>query len=62
MSGWEVCCRPGSPENHVVPIEDLKPHFLDGDCWCCPTHDVDLFVHHSMDRREEYETGRLRLC
>lgn len=44
---------------HVLPIEDLRPH-SDLDCWCKPTsHHMrpDIIVHHSMDRREEYERG-----
>jgi hypothetical protein len=61
MSGWEVRGIPGNPENHVVPVEDIKPHFLDRQCWCGPTPDDvddDLIVHHAMDKREEYECGR----
>lgn len=43
---------------HVHPVSDLRPHTLDDACWCGPTEDEGLMVHHSMDRREEFETGR----
>jgi hypothetical protein len=34
-------------------------HITSADCWCKPTELEDgIFVHHSMDRREEYEEGR----
>ena len=44
---------------HVVPVDDLREHVLDTTCWCNPTEDDEVIVHHSMDRREEYEEGRL---
>lgn len=45
---------------HVVPLNDLREHVASKDCWCKPTEDAvdDVWVHHSMDRREEYEEGR----
>ncbi len=46
---------------HVVPLNDLREHTASTDCWCKPTEDEgwpDVWVHHSMDRREEYEEGR----
>jgi len=45
---------------HVEPINDLRPHTSTKDCWCSPTlHDeAEVYIHHSMDRREEYEEGR----
>lgn len=46
---------------HVVPVNDLREHVDSKECWCRPTEDEecpDLWVHHSMDRREEYEEGR----
>ena len=46
---------------HVVPVDDLREHSTDKrkPCWCRPEHDEehDLFVHHSMDGREKFETG-----
>jgi hypothetical protein len=43
---------------HVCPVDDLRPHDLNADCWCQPTDDDGVMVHHSMDRREEFENGR----
>jgi hypothetical protein len=47
---------------HVVPLNDLREHTDSPDCWCNPTEDdgewPDVWVHHSMDRREEYEQRR----
>lgn len=45
-------------EMHVHPFGDLREHALAGDCWCNPTDDERIIVHHSMDRREEFEEGR----
>ena len=52
---WQVFADP--PE--VMPVDDLKPHEFGDWCWCGPTWNDDVLVHHSMDRREEYERGRL---
>ena len=46
---------------HVVPINDLREHVASKDCWCKPTEDDqvdDVWIHHAMDGREEYEKGR----
>jgi len=43
---------------HVMPVNDLREHESLATCWCHPTEDEEtpgLFVHHSMDRREEFE-------
>ena len=45
---------------HVYPLDDLREHVTDtaeGTCWCNPTEDEDLLIHHSMDGREAFETG-----
>ena len=42
---------------HVIPVNDLKPHIDSPKCWCNPFQDDDVYVHHSMDGREKYETG-----
>ncbi|MCA3152070.1 MAG: hypothetical protein ING77_12920 [Rhodocyclaceae bacterium] len=50
-------------ELHVVPLDDLREHELDGACWCKPVEDVEhpgLWTHHALDGRENYEEGRLR--
>lgn len=44
----------------VYPVADLREHDLDGQCWCGPDTDAwGVKVHRSMDRREEYERGRM---
>ena len=52
MTGaWEVIgC-------HVLPQEDLRPHEISEHCWCVPTDDDGILVHHSMDKRELIERG-----
>ena len=43
-----------------MPADDWRPHEMRIDCWCHPTDDDDapgIYVHHSMDGREEYQTG-----
>jgi hypothetical protein len=42
---------------HVVPCNDLRDHTTVTECWCRPTETDGVWVHHSMDRREEYEPG-----
>lgn len=45
---------------HVEPVNDLREHDTTPDCWCKPDEvEPGLWVHHSMDRREEYEEGRM---
>ena len=48
-------------EYHLFPVEDLQEHTPFVDCWCIPAaddDDPDIWVHNSLDRREEYERGR----
>ena len=56
---WRIL---GPFEGHpatVYPLNDLREHDPDNAaCWCGPTYDEGVLVHNSMDRREEYETGR----
>lgn len=51
---WQVLTTQG--EQHVIPLNDLRPHTTER-CWCRPTDDEGLWVHHAMDRREEIERG-----
>jgi hypothetical protein len=44
---------------HVTPLGDLRQH-VEYNCWCKPDDDDGTTVHHAMDRREEFETGRLK--
>lgn len=43
---------------NVWPEADLRPHVLSDECWCHPTDDEGILVHHSMDKREDFENGR----
>jgi len=48
---------------HIVPVYDLRDHAADPDCWCNPTEDGEdpgIWVHHAMDKRDEYERGRMK--
>jgi hypothetical protein len=42
---------------HVLPRDDLRPHVDSECCWCGPTDDEGVWVHHSMDKRELIERG-----
>lgn len=57
--GW--MCLTATPVHcaTVYPVGDLREHDPDNAaCWCQPTYDDGVLVHHSMDRREEFEEGR----
>lgn len=46
---------------HVLPRNDLREHSDTRNCWCGPTEDEGVFVHHSMDRREHtIEKGKVQ--
>lgn len=48
---------------YVCPMDDLKDHEAENPhCWCKPIDDEGLLVHNSMDKREFYERGELKLC
>ena len=57
MSGQWLALLLDNGERHVVPINDLRDHYMEA-CWCYPIDDEGVTVHNSMDRREEYEGGR----
>ena len=45
---------------HVIPLNDLREHESNRECWCHPRPDDeehDVIVHQSLDGRETYETG-----
>ena len=48
---------------HVYPKEDLREHDTENglSCWCCPQKDEGVIIHNSLDNREKYETGELKL-
>lgn len=58
---WVVHSLPHSV--HSIPANDLREHIMDkaGTCWCNPEEDteyVDCWIHHSMDKREDYHTSK----
>ena len=60
MSRWGLFNELPVKRTHIIPVNDLREHEYSEYCWCNPTEDteyVNLFVHHSMDGREEFETG-----
>jgi hypothetical protein len=46
--GWQVWSVDG--ENHVIPVGEDHSHTEM--CWCKPTLDGEVWVHHARDRRE----------
>ena len=56
---WQVILLPVG-DRHVLPQEDLRPHEAAESCWCRPTDDDGVWVHHAMDRREAIEEGEQR--
>lgn len=53
------------PRYHVYPVNDLREHVTDGrPCWCNPEIDEDahVVIHHSLDDREQFETGERKPC
>lgn len=57
MVGWRVIQGPDCIP-HVVPKDDHKPHDPAPTCWCKPTDDEGVMVHHALDRREHFEETR----
>ena len=49
MNNWRIFSQ------HVMPIGDLHEHIADPKCFCKPTDDDGVWVHHSLDKREEFE-------
>lgn len=55
---WIATVENGFPE--AYPLNDLREHKCgDPACWCLPFWEDGVLVHNSMDKREEYERGRL---
>jgi hypothetical protein len=46
--------------SHVIPVNDLRPHRREN-CWCRPVDDEGIVVHNSLDQREMYENGQIRI-
>lgn len=61
METTDQWSRVGFDDFHVVPVGDLREHTVSSGCWCRPTPDDEhpnIFIHHAMDQREAYETGK----
>ena len=62
MRGWKEGTFSSENGFHVLPINDLREHEENGNCWCIPRIEyeefIPIYIHNSMDRREEYEQGR----
>ena len=50
---WQVLRDPAE----VLPLDDLREHEEGVGCWCRPTVDEGVIVHHSMDGREQVRGG-----
>jgi len=52
----------GIPDEwHIVPTGDLRDHDAEKTCWCKPQLDFDrddVWIHNSLDGREDFETGK----
>ncbi len=48
---------------HVYPLNDLREHDTENglSCWCHPQEDKGVIIHNSLDNREKYESGELKL-
>jgi hypothetical protein len=57
--GWIALAASDLTCAAVYPVGDLREHDPDNAaCWCQPTYDDGVLMHHSMDGREAYETGK----
>jgi len=52
--GWRV-----TEDKHVIPVADDIAHDDNEGCWCIPTYDAGVWVHHSRDGREYIEQPTL---
>ena len=50
-TGWDVRSLRMSP-THAVPIGDIRAHLDIPGCWCGPSVDGDIYVHHALDGRQ----------
>jgi len=54
---WQ--CQHGS--QHVIPLHDLHEH-IPHECNCgCHMNEDGVYVHHSWDGREDFETGKRKV-
>jgi hypothetical protein len=58
LGGWILHETDVMGDEHIEPINDLRPHTL---CWCRPRRDREapsVIVHNAMDGREAHEEGK----
>jgi len=49
-------------EQHVVPLNDYRPHAESRDCWCCPVeYEPDVWGHYALDGRDAAERGEVAI-
>lgn len=72
LGGWKLryMGREGDPTETIygvelIPVNDLREHELDCECWCNPKRDEEsdehladgFWIHNAMDGREAHEEG-----
>lgn len=64
LPGWrnmDITTPSGEHELHLVPVQDIHPHYLGGDhCTCGVEQDSEFehyWKHKAFDGRESYESG-----
>ena len=58
MAGSGDAMTSARPDWHIIPLNDLRPHEPEMKCWCRPEINEDnVAVHHSMDGREDFQSG-----
>lgn len=61
LGGWHLHPEDVHGDQHVTPVDDLRPHQLTMLCWCNPRRDREepsVVGHNAADQRERYEEGR----
>lgn len=53
---WEVV-RGRDAVRHVIPAEDVREHEPLAKCWCAPTEDDGVLVHHATDEGDGLKRG-----
>ena len=66
--GWQrvVVQAPDGPyaQQHILPVNDWRPHRLGEDCPCRPVEDArepDIWAHNAWDQREGYADGSRKM-
>ena len=58
LGGWSSVKT--EEEEHIIPVDDYREHFEEN-CWCHPIIHEGVCYHNSMDQRELYECGDIKL-